>query len=249
MTTKTPHAEVPAVLLNDNEIADGIVRAVALNRPTKRNALDTRTLIQLREALFAADADPRVRAVVLHASGPAFCAGGDTSEFSSDQVDDILERAHIMADVLALPQSISAPVIVAADGAALGAGAALALSGDIIIAGADFYLGYPELPRGTLPSLVMPSAIARCGAQLAFDLVTTGRRLGTAEAHARGIVGRVAQTDTFAEALELASTYATFDADTVSATKNLFYQQAALPLGAALVRGLESMSPSFQPTA
>ena len=73
------------VLVEDREFAGGRVRLLSLNRPAKRNALDTKLLTELREAYTAADADAGVRAIVLKACGPVFCAGGDTSEFRTGQ--------------------------------------------------------------------------------------------------------------------------------------------------------------------
>ena len=59
----------------------GAVRVLTLNRPEKRNALDTALTRALLEALRATDEDDDVRAVVLTGAGPAVCAGADLAEF------------------------------------------------------------------------------------------------------------------------------------------------------------------------
>ncbi|MCZ4586169.1 enoyl-CoA hydratase/isomerase family protein [Rhodococcus opacus] len=229
------------VLVEDREFDSGLVRLITLNRPAKRNALDTQLLTELLQAYTAADADAGVRAIVLKACGPVFCAGGDTSEFRTGQTEPVIDRARIMTDVLAYPSTLASPVVAAVHGPALGAGAALALSADLVVAGEAFSLGYPELPNGAYPPLVIPSALAHMNRNLAFELVTTGRRLGAEEALACGVVNRIAEHSVDAEALALAAVYARFDASLVAATKKLFYRQVSLPTDVALREGLHDL--------
>ncbi|QHE73423.1 enoyl-CoA hydratase/isomerase family protein [Rhodococcus sp. WAY2] len=229
------------VLVEDREFDSGLVRLISLNRPAKRNALDTQLLTELREAYTAADADADVRAIVLRACGPVFCAGGDISEFRPGQTEAMIDRARIMTDVLAYPSTLAIPVVAAVHGPALGAGAALALGADLVVAGEAFSLGYPELPNGAYPPLVIPSALAHMNRNLAFELVTTGRRLGAGEALAYGVVNRIAEHSADAEALTLAAVYARFDASLVAATKKLFYRQVSLPTDDALHEGLHDL--------
>ncbi|MGX7730258.1 enoyl-CoA hydratase/isomerase family protein [Rhodococcus sp. 2H158] len=229
------------MLVEDEEIGSGRVRVISLNRPAKRNALDTQLLTELREAYTAAAADAAVRAIVLKACGPVFCAGGDTSEFRTGPTEAVIDRARIMADVLACPSTLAVPVVAAVHGPALGAGAALALSADLVVAGEAFSLGYPELPNGAYPPLVMPSALAHMNRNLAFELVTTGRRLGADEALAYGVVNRIADQRADMEALALAAAYTRFDASLVAATKRLFYRQVSLPTDVALREGLHDL--------
>ena len=59
----------------------GAVRVLTLNRPEKRNALDTSLTSALLESLRTADADDAVHCVVLTGAGPGFCAGADLNEF------------------------------------------------------------------------------------------------------------------------------------------------------------------------
>lgn len=229
------------VLVEDREFDSGLVRLITLNRPAKRNALDTQLLTELLQAYTAADADAGVRAIVLKACGPVFCAGGDTSEFRTGQTEPVIDRARIMTDVLAYPSTLAIPVVAAVHGPALGAGAALALSADLVVAGEAFSLGYPELPNGAYPPLVIPSALAHMNRNLAFELVTTGRRLGAEEALAYGVVNRIAEHSADVEALTLAAVYARFDASLVAATKKLFYRQVSLPTDVALREGLHDL--------
>ncbi|WP_016696111.1 enoyl-CoA hydratase/isomerase family protein [Rhodococcus rhodochrous] len=240
MGSSTPEDQNSA-LVEDEAFDNRRVRVVSLNRPGKRNALDTRLLSELREAYSTAASDPDVRAIVLRAEGPVFCAGGDTSEFGPDQEESAIERARIMTDVLARPSTLGIPVIAAVHGPALGAGAALALSADMIVAGRAFSLGCPELPNGAYPPLVMPGALAHMGRALAFEFVTTGRRIGAEEALARGVVNRIVDGDAGAEAIALAAIYTRFDGELLAATKHLFHRQAAMSTDAALREGLQDL--------
>ena len=117
----------------------------------------------------------------------------------------MIDRARIMTEVLAYPSTLAVPVVAAVHGPALGAGAALALSADLVVAGEAFSLGYPELANGAYPPLVIPSALAHLSRTLAFELVTTGRRLGADEALAYGVVNHLAEHSADAEALALAA--------------------------------------------
>ena len=95
----------------------GAVRVLTLNRPEKRNALDTGLTSALLESLRSADADEAVRCVVLTGAGPGFCAGADLSEFK-DLIDP--KAADTRADLtmqlhLAFSKMIT-PVVTATSG-------------------------------------------------------------------------------------------------------------------------------------
>ncbi|MBD0863463.1 enoyl-CoA hydratase/isomerase family protein [Gordonia sp. zg691] len=235
------------VLIEDREVDGGRIRILRLDRPEKRNALNTRLLSTLLGALRVSAEDADIRAIVLAANGPSFCAGGDTKEFAVSQHDRVVARAKILADVLEAPSKAAIPVVSAVQGAASGAGAALALSADLIIAGPGFSLAYPELPKGIVPSMVMPSAM-RLGRALAFELVTTGRPLGAAEAVARGVVNRAVETDVVTAAIDVAAGYASLDRDVLATTKRLFIRQAAMEPSAGVCEGFSLLAQTASAT-
>ncbi len=85
------------LLLIENQ---GGVRILTMNRPDKRNALNTALTQALLDALRAADADDSVGSVVLAGSGQGFCAGADLSEFKDltpDQAERVSARAELTA--------------------------------------------------------------------------------------------------------------------------------------------------------
>lgn len=234
------------VTSEDVPSGEGRVRMLTLTRAAKRNALDTQFLRELSSALAKVESDPDVRALVLTGAGPSFSAGGDTSEFAREDLDSVIARARLMAEVLSLPQRLSVPVITAARGSAIGAGAALALSADLVVAADDLTIGFPELPNGSLPAFVMPSVLRSVPRHVAFEMLTTGRRIDAQEALALGLVNRVTASDVIGEAVKLATRYAAMDRDTALVAKRLFYEQLDLPYDAAVQTGLDALIVSLR---
>lgn len=230
----------------DVESTAGKVRIITLSRAAKRNALDTTLLVELAEAFADVVVSRDVRAVVLAADGPSFSAGGDMSEFEAGEDHAVLGRARLMAEVLSLPSRLPVPVIAALRGNALGAGAALGLSADVVVAGADLTIGFPELPNGALPAFVMPSVLGTVPRHVAFHLFMTGRRIGAEEAMRYGLVNCIAVDDVVAEAVDLAIQYASVSPHVADGGKKLFYEQLDLPYHVAIRTGLDALVTSMR---
>ncbi|GGG43516.1 hypothetical protein GCM10010964_33660 [Caldovatus sediminis] len=168
----------------------GRVLVLTLDRPARRNALDR----ALCEALLAAlRATGDAAALVLAGAGPSFCAGADLAEWRALEADPAAREARsaLGQAVLAAPGEVPKPVVAAVQGAAMGAGAALALGCDMVVMAEDARLGYPEARQGIFPSGVAPSLLAHLGPKPAFELLATGRDVGAEEALARGLANRV----------------------------------------------------------
>jgi 2-(1,2-epoxy-1,2-dihydrophenyl)acetyl-CoA isomerase len=115
----------------------GAVAVVTLNRPDKLNAIDMPLRLALADAIEAADRDASVRAVVLTGAGKAFCSGGDIASMERMAPQEALERAQLAQRVIRAIWSTEKPVIAAVEGAAYGAGAALAAACDRVVAARD----------------------------------------------------------------------------------------------------------------
>jgi enoyl-CoA hydratase len=222
----------------------GAVRVLTLNRPEKRNALDTALTQALLDALRAADADERVRCVVLTGAGQGFCAGADLGEFK----DLVPEKQHLVearAELtmqlhLAFP-TMAKPVVTAINGAALGGGAGLAIAGDLAVMAEGAKLGYPETRHGIVAAIVMANLVRQAGRKAAFELVALGEPIGAARALALGMVNRVVpDRDLMPAALLLAEEISNVKPEALRATKQLFHEVADLPLEEALQRGREA---------
>jgi methylglutaconyl-CoA hydratase len=173
-------------------VAEGI-QTITLNRPDKRNAMDTATVEALDRALADANVNAKVRVVAIRGAGKDFCAGADLQELL-DSVDGSLadHEAHAqkLGNVFAAIRQVPKPVVAVVHGRALAGGCGLANACDLVVAHADAQFGYPEIRRGFVPAMVMAMLVRSVGEKVAFDLVATGRVLSANEAAAVGLVSR-----------------------------------------------------------
>lgn len=193
------------------ERVQGVMR-IGLNRPDVYNAFNRDMALALQAALKEAGDDDHVRAVVLTGEGKAFCSGQDLSEAVDPEgpgLDRILSE-HYNPLVRAM-RNTPKPIIVAVNGVAAGAGANLALAGDIVLAahGAKFiqaFAGIGLIPDTggtmTLPYLVGPGR--------ASAWMMLGDRVTAAEAADAGMIYRAVEDEALMdEAMTLAGRMAT----------------------------------------
>jgi len=220
----------------------GPVRVLTLNRPEKRNALDTALTSALLESLRRTDADETVRCVVLTGAGPAFCAGADLGEFKQLTDPKAAEKRAALTMQLHLAFSkMVTPVVTAINGAAMGGGAGLAIAGDLAVMSRSAKLGYPETKHGIVAAIVMANLVRQVGRKSAFELVALAEPIDAPRALALGMVNRVVpQARLMNEALALAEKLAAVSRQAMAQTKRLFYEVADLPLERALERGRDA---------
>lgn len=221
----------------------GSVRVLTMNRPDKLNALNFELTEALVDALEAADADDAVHAVVLTGEGRGFCAGADTSEFKTltpGNAERVEARSRLTGRLHALIPQMRTPVIGAVNGFAMGGGAGLALACDYVIADETAIFAYPEVRHGIVAAIVMASLVKHVGRKAAFGLVTTGRKVGAAEALALGLASEcVPAGQAVARAIELAGEMAAAAPIAVSASKRLLHSVADIPLLDGIALGQE----------
>jgi enoyl-CoA hydratase/carnithine racemase len=217
----------------------GKVRVLTLNRPEKRNALDTALTQALLKELRVADAEDGVDALVLTGAGQAFCAGADLSEFK-DLKDAMAaeQRAELTMQLHLVFSKMTTPVVTAINGAAMGGGAGLALAGDLAVMGETAKLGYPEAKHGIVAAIVMANLVRQVGPKAAFELVALGEPVDAKRALALGMVNYV-EKDPVAKAIELAGRLAALSKPAIAHTKSLFYEALDLSLEDALKRARE----------
>ena len=220
----------------------GAVRVLTLNRPEKRNALNTALTQDLLEALRAADQDDSVAAIVLTGAGPGFCAGADLTEFKDLQNDDLAEkRAELTMQLHLVFSRMQKPVVTAINGPAMGGGAGLAIAGDLAVMAENAKLGYPETRHGIVAAIVLGNLVRQVGRKAAFELVSLGEPISAARALQLGMVNRVVpQVDLLAESLVLAERLAAVHRPAMAETKRLFHEVADLSLAEALERGRDA---------
>jgi enoyl-CoA hydratase/carnithine racemase len=220
----------------------GAVRLLTMNRPEKRNALNTELTRALLEALRAADADEAVGAVVLTGAGAGFCAGADLSEFKDLQDPATAEeRAELTMNLhLAFPK-MAKPVVTAINGAAMGGGAGLAIAGDLALMAQGAKLGYPEVKHGIVAAIVMANLVRQVGRKAAFELVALGEPIDAKRALELGLVNKVVPSSLLLqESFATAEKLAAVSRPAMTETKRLFHEVAELGLEVALTRGRET---------
>jgi methylglutaconyl-CoA hydratase len=177
---------------------DGAVERLTLNRPDVRNAFNETMIAELTDWAATTSADERVRAVVIDAAGPAFCAGADvtwmsrTVEFSdAENVADAQRTSRMFAAINALP----VPVIARVQGAAIGGGAGLAAVCDVVAAETHATFGFTEVRLGIIPAVISPFVLAKIGRSAARELFLTGRRFTAQHALDIGLIHSIVPMD------------------------------------------------------
>lgn len=190
---------------------DGDVVTLTITRDEKMNALVPSLLVEVREAMDQAVA-AGARAIVWTGEGRAFSSGADLNGEGGDALPDDLGAllANAYNPLAATIADLPVPLIVAVNGAAVGAGMGFALSGDYVIAerSAYFLLAFANI--GLVPDAGATWMVARAvGRARALDLALTGRKLTAEEAGAIGLIARVVDDGTaLAEAQALAHRFA-----------------------------------------
>ena len=226
----------PALL---REARDGIA-LLTMNRPEQRNTLSESMLASFAETLADIATDRAVRAVVLAANGPVFCAGHDLKELTARRSDpdggrryfqNIMETcSDVMQAIVSLPQ----PVIAAVQGLATAAGCQLVASCDLAIASEKAEFCTPGVNIGLFCSTPMVALSRNVAAKHEMEMLLTGDVVSAEEAQRIGLVNRVVEAGSESEAaLALARKIAEKSALTVKIGKEAFYRQREMPLAEA----------------
>ena len=193
------------------------IALVTLNRAEKRNALSIALRNEIDHCLEGLEADDSVSAAVIIGSGPVFCAGFDTKEFSPEKMDEVAASSDRYHRRL---MEFGKPLLAAINGPAMGGGLDLAVLCDIRIAAEGAAFAHPEIKFGA-PVLFGPLREI-IGGGIARDLCLTGRRIDAQEAHRIGLVSNVVPAEKLLdEALAVAGTIAEAPVAALKATKQM----------------------------
>jgi enoyl-CoA hydratase/carnithine racemase len=216
------------------------IATLVLNRPQARNSLSEAMLIALSNALTDIAADKSVRAVILAANGPAFCAGHDLKELTGRRGDADGGRAyfrHIMTTCSAMMQQIVTlpqPVVVAVQGVATAAGCQLVASCDLAVASTDAKFATPGVDIGLFCSTPMVALSRNVARKHAMEMLLTGDAVSAEDAYRIGLINRVVDPGRErGEALAFARKIAGKSSHIVKIGKEGFYRQAEMGLSAA----------------
>ena len=170
------------------------VALVSLSRPGYQNRLNQSLTEELRACVRELNEDPDVRAVVLAASGSHFSAGVDPQALPPS---DAKESPLLVQELMQLLREIrESPLtwIAAVQGPAQGAGLALAVACDLLMADREqASFAFPETQQGLVPALAAEHLILRIGERHARDLLLTGRSIKALNAQRIGLVNELSE--------------------------------------------------------
>lgn len=180
----------------DINIKEGVL-CITLNRPDKKNALDTQMYQALADAFTDADKNPDVRVAYLTSSSDAFCSGNDLQDFLENPPADM--NAPVFQFIQAIANA-KKPVIAAVSGLAVGIGTTMLLHCDLVYADETARFMLPFVQLGVCAeagsSLLLPRLF---GYQRAAELLLAGESFGAQEAQQSGLVSRTLASDSLQE--------------------------------------------------
>ena len=153
---------------------DGQLAIVTLNRPERRNALSLALMTELMACLDALAAEPKVRAIILAASGKVFSSGHDLSEMVGRTVSDYRRLFDVCTELMAKIQSIPQPVIAQVQGVATAAGCQLVATCDLAIASDQAAFATPGVKIGLFCTTPMVALARAVGRKRAMEMLLTG---------------------------------------------------------------------------
>ena len=206
---------------------EGGIATITLNRPSVFNSFNHEMIHSLQYHLDVTAQDSSVRAVVLTATGKAFCAGQDLGEVLEEKDIDFNKIVTENYNPLVLKiRNMDKPVVAAVNGVAAGAGANLALACDIVVAkeSANFIQAFSKI--GLIPdcggTYFLPRLI---GMQRASAMMLLADKVSAAQAKEIGMIYEFYSDETFEEeVLKLASKLANLPTKGLAYTKKLLNQ-------------------------
>ena len=224
----------------------GIAR-ITLNRPDRLNSFTVAMHSELRDAISTVKADPSARVLLLTGAGRGFCAGQDLSDRAvapgGAAVDLGATVRSWWAPLVMSLRTLPMPVVVAVNGVAAGAGANVALAGDIVVATRSASFIQPFCKLGLIPDTGGTWALPRLlGTARAMGLAMLGDKLTATQAQDWGLIWKAVDDEAFKTEIDALlvhlSTAPTFG---LAKTKELILGSGALTLEEALEREAEAM--------
>ncbi|KPU96853.1 enoyl-CoA hydratase [Variovorax paradoxus] len=177
---------------------DGAVARIWLDQPEARNAFDDVVIAELTRAFTEAGAAPQVKAIVLGANGPAFCAGANLNwmrrmaDYSRDEnIADAGKLAAMLRTIAECPK----PTIARVQGDVYAGGMGLVAACDMAVSVDSAWYCLSEVKIGLVPATISPYVLRAMGTRASQRYFLTAERFGAAEAHRIGFVHEVVAAD------------------------------------------------------
>ena len=176
----------------------GHVATVTLSRPEVRNAFNDEVIAELSQAFTTLGDDARVRAIVLAAEGPAFCAGADLNwmrrmaDYTREEnLADAAQLAFMLRTIYECPK----PTIARVQGDVYAGGMGLVAACDMAVSVDTAHYCLSEVKLGLIPATISPYVIRAMGPRAAHRWFLTAERFSAAEAHRIGFVHEVVSAE------------------------------------------------------
>ena len=201
------------------------VATVTLNRPEVRNAFNEQTIAEITLAFDSLGRSDMVRAIVLAANGPAFCAGADLNWMKkmagythAENKADALQLAEMLRTIYLCPK----PVVAKVQGDCYAGGMGLVAACDIVITAEESNFCLSEVKLGLIPATISPYVIKAMGENAARRYFLTAERFSAREAHRIGFAHEVVAADALdAKTAEVVKALVTNSPDAVRQAKAL----------------------------
>src|SRR5258707_12420214 len=219
----------------------GEIAKITLNRPEKRNAINTQMSAELQTALDTIEKS-HSPVVIVSGAGTSFCAGMDldmlaaiAKQSPAENQDDSRRIAKLFRRIWSFPR----PLIAAVNGAAYAGGCGIATLCDFTLAVPEAKFGYTEVKIGFLPAIVSVFLTRQIGEKRSRDLLLTGRIIEAEEAKEFGLVSEVVPPERLmARAHELADQLIAASPSSLTRSKRLLVSSAAAGVDHDLERAI-----------
>lgn len=217
----------------------GPVATITLTQPEVRNAFSDEVIAEITRAFETVGANPAVRAVVLAAEGPAFCAGANLNwmrrmaDYTRDEnVADAGQLAAMLKAIYECPK----PTIAAVQGDVFAGGMGLVAACDMAVSVRTATYCLSEVKLGLIPATISPYVIRAMGARASHRYFLTAERFSADEAHRIGFVHELVDADQLdAKVGELAQALVSASPAAVKACKRLVQDVAERTIDDALI--------------
>ncbi len=217
----------------------GAVARITLTQPEIRNAFSDEVIAEITAAFLEVGGRADVRAVVLAAEGPAFCAGANLNwmrRMADYTRDENIADAGKLAEMLRVIYECPKPTIARVQGDVYAGGMGLVAACDMAVAVDTAGFCLSEVKLGLIPATISPYVIRAMGARASHRYFLTAERFSAAEAHRVGLVHEVVNADALdAKVAELTRAVISASPNAVRACKRLVQDVAEREIDDALV--------------
>jgi len=223
----------------------GGLGTVTMNRPERRNALSEAHMLELLDAFTRLADDGDVRAIILAANGPVFCAGHDFADMAERDLEAMRELLTVCTRLMRTMQRVPQPVVARVHGIATAAGCQLVASADLAVAAEEAAFAAPGGRGGWFCHTPMVAIARSVGRKRALEMAFTGDSIDARTALAWGLVNRVVpreQLDEETERLALAASRGSRASKALG--KQIIYDTLELDVDAAYESAVEAMASS-----